>query len=660
VDAPPFRVDDLDRHGDFLRRLARSLLRDGPEADDAVQETYLAALRRPPRDPGSPRAWLGAVLRNVVRKGRRAAQRRDARERHAATGRAAPSAGDLVARAEAIRAIGEAVRSLDPASREVVLLRHYEDLPPRAIAARLGVPAETVKSRLRRAHERLRERLDERGGRDAWTSPLAALVGLEPRAAAPGAAAVGVGAIAMGVSGKVVAATAVAVAALVGVGWAVRGGGEGARGRRRDAPPEPAAPVLSARAPDPVAERAAERPAVESRAPGRPVAAVREATGEEITAVTHLLTPVDVLEVVFLGPGSLDGVSVVLSPQAIDSPHAARVGHPTREGVVRLSGVPAGSWWLDLRGPGPVQRRRDLVVPWRPDGNYRQVLATGTAAVRGRLFDRGGSPLPDRRVALHAQGDWATYVAFAGAETRTDADGRYAFGALHSGRYLLNAALYPGDPDRDGDHRTETLDLAPGEDRELDLGEQRPEPLWRGRVRLASGTPFRGGSTGYPSDGTPAFDLVRPGSEVATTTVPIDADGRVAHRVPRGTWRLRLVVPAFETELVVGDADLERDVVLPGVRVRGVARDARTRGPVEGGLEAVRIERADPALRSGAGGMRGRVAPDGGFSFDGVLPGRWRVGATAHHRPGRPSAWVEIDVPDARDVDGVVLDLSAE
>ena len=55
-------------HADWLRDLARKLV-GGAAADDAVQDTYVAALRSPP-DPALPaKPWLARVLRNASRMG---------------------------------------------------------------------------------------------------------------------------------------------------------------------------------------------------------------------------------------------------------------------------------------------------------------------------------------------------------------------------------------------------------------------------------------------------------------------------------------------------------------------------------------------------------------------------------------------------------------
>lgn len=170
---------DLLRHAAFVRRLAFHLLRDDVDADDAAQQTLARALERPPRHGPGLRAWLETVLRNVVRMDRRTGGRRAGREARVARAEPLPSAEDAAGRAELLRRVADAVGSLDLSQREVVMMRHYDGLAPREIASRLGVPLATVKGRLRRAHERLRERLDEESGGnvEGWRSAFAFMLG---------------------------------------------------------------------------------------------------------------------------------------------------------------------------------------------------------------------------------------------------------------------------------------------------------------------------------------------------------------------------------------------------------------------------------------------------------------------------------------------------
>src|SRR6185312_5932399 len=164
-------------HADWLRDLARKLV-GGAAADDAVQDTFVAALRSPP-DPDLPaKPWLARVLRNASRMAHRSDTRR-ARREDAVTQLATPasSAADTVARAETFRMLVELVLALDEPYR-ATLLRHYFDGETfAAIARRDGIPEATVRGRHKQALERLRRRLDARshGDRRAWLASLAPL-----------------------------------------------------------------------------------------------------------------------------------------------------------------------------------------------------------------------------------------------------------------------------------------------------------------------------------------------------------------------------------------------------------------------------------------------------------------------------------------------------
>jgi len=154
--AERFQADDR-----FVRSLARRLLRDPQTADDAAQDTWLAALLAGPAPgllDGLTRGWLATVVRNFALQTLRGRQRRQRREQAVARGLAIDPEAErfdpaLVARVQA------AVAALPEDYRTVVHLRFFEDRLPFAIADELGVPVETVRTRLKRAVERLRAAL---------------------------------------------------------------------------------------------------------------------------------------------------------------------------------------------------------------------------------------------------------------------------------------------------------------------------------------------------------------------------------------------------------------------------------------------------------------------------------------------------------------------
>jgi len=172
-------AEALLQHAGFLRALARSLLLDEGQAEDVVQEAYLAAIHRPPPAAGA-RGWLAAVTRNLALKRLRTDTRARRRETRAARRDALPATSDVVAKLELHRLLVDAVRRLDEPYRAAIVHRYFEDLPPREIAKRLGIPVRAVETRLRRALERLRADLDaaHAGDRRAWSLPLLALLPL--------------------------------------------------------------------------------------------------------------------------------------------------------------------------------------------------------------------------------------------------------------------------------------------------------------------------------------------------------------------------------------------------------------------------------------------------------------------------------------------------
>ena len=206
----PVPMTTLLAHREWVRRLARSLVHDDASADDVEQRTWLAALRSPPAEPGSARAWLARVVRRQALDTFRAQGRRDRHERDGARGEPVRSAADVVAEAETQKRVVAAVCALAEPYRTTVLMRFFEDLPPREVARRLGVPVETVRTRQKRAAEMLRRELGGTDGRE-W------LAALTPLLAAPrdGSGALGTtGGVAVKISTK--AAVAVLLVAALG------------------------------------------------------------------------------------------------------------------------------------------------------------------------------------------------------------------------------------------------------------------------------------------------------------------------------------------------------------------------------------------------------------------------------------------------------------
>ncbi|MBV9529758.1 MAG: sigma-70 family RNA polymerase sigma factor [Bradyrhizobium sp.] len=153
-------------HLDDVYTLARYLLRDASDAEDAVQECYLRALKHFDSYRGPAiKPWLFAILRNVCRAefARRAASPITSTEDAAdATGQApiwheaqeTPEAQML--RERDATTIRELIDALTEPFRETLVLREINNLSYREIADTVGAPVGTVMSRLARARAMLR------------------------------------------------------------------------------------------------------------------------------------------------------------------------------------------------------------------------------------------------------------------------------------------------------------------------------------------------------------------------------------------------------------------------------------------------------------------------------------------------------------------------
>jgi RNA polymerase sigma-70 factor (ECF subfamily) len=167
----------------WLRALAARLVRDPHMADDAVQETLLAAMERRPRTTGSLRAWLAAVLRNVLRQEWRGRGRRARLEAQASPPGLERPTVEIVEELALHRRLVECVQELDEPYRTVVVLRYLRGREVPDIARELGIPEKTVRSRLSRAVERLRRRLEPERGQ--WLALLIPSVSLSSQPALP-------------------------------------------------------------------------------------------------------------------------------------------------------------------------------------------------------------------------------------------------------------------------------------------------------------------------------------------------------------------------------------------------------------------------------------------------------------------------------------------
>jgi RNA polymerase sigma factor (sigma-70 family) len=209
MECDPAHLDPeaLLREASFVRVLAAHLLRwDRDGVDDVMQDTMVSALESPPRAGFLLHQWLRGVVRHVVAMDRRARRRRRARELTVERPAPASDPAEIAMRYELVRLLVDEVHRLHEPYRTAILLRYFEGLEPTAIATRQQIPAATVRSRIKRGLDQLRERLDAKhdGDRSRWAlalGPIAALPADAPARAAlstTGWLKVGLGLVAAG------------------------------------------------------------------------------------------------------------------------------------------------------------------------------------------------------------------------------------------------------------------------------------------------------------------------------------------------------------------------------------------------------------------------------------------------------------------------------
>jgi RNA polymerase sigma-70 factor (ECF subfamily) len=136
------------------------ILRDAEQAKDAVQNALVRAWRDLPtlRDPDRFDAWLHRLLVNACLDEARRLQRH--RLDVELTTIFSPEIADIQSAFADREQLERGFARLTPELRAVIVLHHYLDLPLPAVAATLGIPVGTVKSRLHRALAQMRAALE--------------------------------------------------------------------------------------------------------------------------------------------------------------------------------------------------------------------------------------------------------------------------------------------------------------------------------------------------------------------------------------------------------------------------------------------------------------------------------------------------------------------
>jgi RNA polymerase sigma-70 factor (ECF subfamily) len=146
----------VDRHSKYLYGVAHALLGNAADAEDVVQETFVAVIKGRFRAESSVRTWLVRILVKRAAMFRRSWFRKRSHDRPMES--ASDAAANDTGGAEAKLDLTTMLATLSVEHRAVIVLRELEGMSYEEMAAALGVPRGTVESRLHRAREELRRK----------------------------------------------------------------------------------------------------------------------------------------------------------------------------------------------------------------------------------------------------------------------------------------------------------------------------------------------------------------------------------------------------------------------------------------------------------------------------------------------------------------------
>ena len=371
----------------WLKRLATTLASNHDDADDLVQESWIAAWQRQPDASRPMRPWLAKVARDLAGMKRRSERRRSVREAIADDGHASSAAPDeLLEQMRLHRVLVDLVLELDEPYRSTVIARFVEGRTSASIAHSLGIPAGTVRKRLHEALTRLRAGLDAQSGdRKRWAPAVLAFAKGGIQVAKPAKLVL------------VVLAALLAMSVATVVGFVVRRS-PGSTGAGSGTPAAASNTLGSRSAPD---RAAAVHVAV----------AVTDAAGPVANAIVRCAPPDgDVVTAQTAGDGT---ATVVLAP---------------------------GEWSIAASADGHEPSAVTLVVVASRDARVAVVLGLGGRTVTGAVTDAGGGAIAGARVDA-ARLDANTNPTRAVAVAFTDRTGHYKLSV--GGGQILVAASHP-------------------------------------------------------------------------------------------------------------------------------------------------------------------------------------------------------------------------
>ena len=368
-----------------LKRIARAVVGDESLAEDVVQSAWVTALQR--KQKGIGLGWMRKVVRN------RAIDSLRKRAREGPHDESAPqepsTSAELEIQMEIQQEVLSAVQSLSEPYRSTVYLRYFESLSTAEIAKRLQLPEKTVATRLTRAHQQLRARLQsfskDQGG---WSHAFIGFAGIPLGKTAPLAASL-VPASNLLIMKKVALTVVSSLVLIAGwFSWKGLPGGDPSDSTKVLAPLDGELSAV------PKEELVANKPETD---PGRTLLAPNQ------TAEPQTLEPpaseFGGLEVTVLDPAKVGtpGIQVIAYFQH-SSPHLKRThrSQTNPQGIAAFPRLVAGSYLLvtDRSDRGP----RDLVDIEPGKTAQAELSIPGGIRVLGQVKNQLGQPVPDASI----------------------------------------------------------------------------------------------------------------------------------------------------------------------------------------------------------------------------------------------------------------------
>ncbi|HEV7556583.1 MAG TPA: sigma-70 family RNA polymerase sigma factor [Kofleriaceae bacterium] len=589
----------------WLKRLAIALAGNEDDADDLVQQSWIAAWQRAPDANRPLRPWLAKVIRDLAGMRRRSERRRELRELGTSEGQPPTPPDALLQQVRLHRLVADLVLELDEPYRSTVVARFVDGQSAVDIARSLGIPDSTVRARLREALSRLRAQLDAKTGeRKAWAPAVLAFAqrGIQvAKPIKPVALLVALLALLLATALTIVIVMRSSRNALVA----------GETHETRDGHT-----ALTVTATNDLARDAAGRlPGwiVQEGAASRRIAGRVVADGEQVAGALVRLS----------SEPSLAGLVPTLEQRTDGDGRFDFGSQPPRPYVVGATapGKLAAIHHVDARAPAATT---DALV---------LVLDPCAVALYGKVVDSSGAAIPHARILREDV-----------IGTETDGSGTYELCALPSGlsrdelRIVVRATGFGA----------VTTSLAPVDRARHDFVLS-PEAAIGGRAVTTNGTPVANAEIVVEPDEA----VTRPGAEQnASTRAATDADGRfrvaglgAGRHLVSGRGQGVTSVPA-SVPVVAGET---RDVVLTMEATATVRGRVVTAGEPVAGVNVIAGE-GDAVSQVDGSFVLDRV-PIGDIEFT-ALPRRVRVPSTRRILPGNNT--IELDVEALGSVSGVV------